>query len=341
MDRKLLRVSAYIKKSDGERRRRKQMIFKIVGTGLISISAITALVACGNNEEEAVVSEENPIQVVATIAQIGEPLEEIGGDLVEVETVMGPGVDPHVYEPSQSDIQLLQNADVIFYNGLHLEAQMSDVFNNIDVNAIAVGESISTGDLLEDEEEAGMDDPHIWFDVRLWQQALDTAVEQLKEMAPNQADLLEENKQAYFEELEELYTYSTETFSKIPSEQRILVTAHDAFQYFGQMNDIEVIGLQGLSTEAEVGISDIQSTIETIVDKEVSAVFIESSVNDSSIQAVIEGAAGSGLEVELGGTLYSDAMGDEGTEEGTYIGMYRYNVDTIYHALTDSEEDTQ
>ncbi|GAF16908.1 LOW QUALITY PROTEIN: manganese ABC transporter, periplasmic-binding protein SitA [Bacillus sp. JCM 19046] len=296
------------------------------------IGATGILAACNDNGGDSGEASDT-INVVATIAQIGEPLEQIGGDLVEVETIMGPGVDPHLYEATQQDIQLLQNADVIFYNGLNLEAQLSDVFENVDTNALAVGEAVDTGDRLEDEEEAGMMDPHIWFDVNLWTQALDSAVERLKEMAPEHAETFDENKEAYFAELDELHTYSVETLAQIPSEQRILVTAHDAFQYFGQMNDMEVVGLQGLSTEAEAGIADIQSTIDTIVEKNVPAVFVESSVNDSSIQAVIQGAQEAGLSVELGGTLFSDAMGEAGTDEGTYIGMYRHNVDTIHDAL--------
>ncbi|MCM3547953.1 zinc ABC transporter substrate-binding protein [Alkalihalobacillus clausii] len=305
--------------------------------GISSISAAVVLLAatgCSNGAGgEVEPSEDDPIQVVATIAQIGEPLERIGGDFVEVKTIMGPGVDPHLYEASQSDLQTIGNADVIFYNGLHLEAQMSDVFANVDVPALAIGEEVAESKLLDDEEDASATDPHIWFDVNMWQQAIDAAVEQLKEIAPSEADYFEQNKQDYFAELDELYTFSVEKLGEIPEEQRILVTAHDAFQYFGRMNNIEVVGLQGLSTEDEVGISDIQSTIDTIVEKQVPAVFVESSVNDSSIQAVIEGAGEAGVDIELGGTLYSDAMGEAGTEEGTYIGMYRHNVETIYDAL--------
>lgn len=307
-----------------------------VKLGLMMVGVTGILAACNENGGDGSETSDT-IQVVATIAQIGEPLAQIGSDLVEVETIMGPGVDPHVYEATQTDIQLLQNADVIFYNGLHLEAQLSDVFENVETNSLAVGETLESTDRLEDEEEAGMDDPHIWFDVQLWKQALDSAVERLKEMAPEHADTFDENKEAYFAELDELYTYSVETLSQIPNEQRILVTAHDAFQYFGQMNDMEVVGLQGLSTEAEAGIADIQSTIDTIVNKNVPAVFVESSVNDSSIQAVIQGAQEAGLSVDLGGTLFSDAMGEAGTDEGTYIGMYRHNVDTIYEALIQAE----
>ena len=176
-------------------------------------------------------------------------------------------------------------------------------------------------------------DPHIWFDIDLWKQALDRAVEELKEYSPDDADYFEENKQQYFSELEALKE-EAEKLKEIPEEQRYLVTAHDAFGYFGRMHDIEVVGLQGLSTEDEIGVSDINETIDLIEQYQVPAIFVESTINPNSIEAVLEGAKEKGLDVDIGGELYSDAMGEHGTEEGTYIGMYRYNVNTIYEALT-------
>ena len=184
----------------------------------------------------------------------------------------------------------------------------------------------------------GAIDPHIWFDLDLWKEALEQATEVLKEYSPENANEFEENKQKYFSQLEELKGDAEEKLASIPEEQRVLVTAHDAFGYFGRMFDIEVIGLQGLSTEDEVGISDIQSTVNLLLRKQVPAVFVESSINQNSIKAVIEGAAKAGLEVELGGELFSDAMGEAGTEEGTYLGMYRHNVETIYQALSSGDQ---
>lgn len=300
---------------------------------LLNLSAIALLSGCNEESANKNNGEDEAIKIVTTTAQIGEPLEVIGGDRVDVTSLMGPGVDPHLYTATQGDIKTLSDADMIFYNGLYLEMQMNKVFENINVPAIPIGEAVKTADLLEDEEDETANDPHIWFDVHLWKQALNAAVEELKTFSPDDAEMFEENKQAYFEELEELYTYATEKLAEIPEEKRVLVTAHDAFQYFGQMNNIEVIGLQGLSTEDEVGIMDIQGTIDLVVEKGVPAVFVESSVNRSSIEAVIEGASKAGLDIELGGELFSDAMGEAGTEEGTYIGMYRHNVDTIYDAL--------
>ena len=294
--------------------------------------------ACNNESENNVKTSNEPhsdrIQIVTTISQIGEPIEVIGGDRVDVESLMGPGVDPHLYKATQGDINTLQDADIILYNGLHLEGNMGEVFANMSANKtiVSLGESLDKEKFLMDEE--GAIDPHIWFDVDLWKEALDVAVEELKKISPEDADYFEENKQTYFSKLDELKKEAVEKISSIPEEQRVLVTAHDAFGYFGRMNDIEVIGLQGLSTEDEVGLSDIGSTVQLLIEKKVPAVFIESSINQSSIRAVIDGASKEGLEVTLGGELFSDAMGAKGTEEGTYLGMYHHNVNTIYQALT-------
>ena len=294
--------------------------------------------ACNNESENNVKTSTEPhsdrIQIVTTISQIGEPIEVIGGDRVDVESLMGPGVDPHLYKATQGDINTLQNADIILYNGLHLEGNMGEVFANMSGSKtiVGLGESLDKEKFLMDEE--GAIDPHIWFDVELWKEALDVAVEELKQFSPEDADYFEENKQTYFSKLDELKKEAIEKISSIPEEQRVLVTAHDAFGYFGRMNDIEVIGLQGLSTEDEVGLSDIGSTVQLLIEKQVPAVFIESSINQSSIRAVIDGASKEGLEVTLGGELFSDAMGAKGTEEGTYLGMYHHNVNTIYQALT-------
>ena len=282
---------------------------------LLMIGIPFLLGACSNESENNVKTSNDPhsdrIQIVTTISQIGEPIEVIGGDRVDVESLMGPGVDPHLYKATQGDINTLQNADIILYNGLHLEGNMGEVFAKMSENktTVGLGESLDKEKLLMDEE--GAIDPHIWFDVDLWKEALDVAVEELKKFSPDDADYFEENKQKYFSKLDELKKEAVEKISSIPEEQRVLVTAHDAFGYFGRMYDIEVIGLQGLSTEDEVGLSDIRSTVQLLIEKQVPAVFVESSINQSSIKAVIDGASKEGLEVTLGGELYSDAMGDK------------------------------
>lgn len=303
---------------------------------LAMLIGLLILAACGSSEEDTSNGEEK-INVVTTIAQIGEPLSVIGGEHVNVESLMGPSVDPHLYNPTQSDISKVDSADVIFYNGLNLEVNMVDVFDSIGTEkpVLAIGDTLSEEQLLEDEE--GAVDPHIWFDIDLWESALNAAVEELKEYAPEHADDFEANKQAYFEELDSLRENAAK-LAEIPEEQRVLVTAHDAFGYFGNQHDMEVVGLQGLSTEGEIGVSDINETIALIEEYEVPAIFVESSVNQDSINAVIEGASSNGVDVELGGELFSDAMGEEGTDEGTYIGMYQHNIDTIHEALTRGDD---
>jgi manganese/zinc/iron transport system substrate-binding protein len=292
----------------------------------------------GNSAANTEAGEDGKINVLTTIAQIAEPLSVIGGKRTNVQSLMGPGVDPHLYNATQSDILKLEGADVIFYNGLHLEANMLKAFEEMGKNkpVIAVGEAIAPEKLLQDE--TGAIDPHIWFDIDLWKEALHAATEQLKEIAPSDADYFEANKNAYFAELDALKQEAVEKMARIPEEKRVLVTAHDAFGYFGRMLDIEVVGLQGLSTEDEIGLSDIEDTIEILVKYQVPAVFVESSVNPNSINAVIEGAKKRGLNVKLGGELFSDAMGAAGTDEGTYLGMYRHNVNTIANALGGKEE---
>ncbi|KZN98071.1 manganese transporter [Aeribacillus pallidus] len=301
---------------------------------LFLISALLVLSACSSGQEASKRSKDGKINVVTTIAQIGEPLSVIGGDRLNVKSLMGPSVDPHLYKATQSDMETLEEADIIFYNGLHLEANMVEIFEKISESkpVLAVGETIPEESLLKDEK--GVVDPHIWFDLDLWQQALDAAVEQLKEFSPEDADYFEENKKKYFARLADLKK-EAEKLADIPESQRVLVTAHDAFGYFGRMHGIKVVGLQGLSTDSEIGITDIQDTIDIIKKYKVPAVFIESSINEKSIMAVIEGAKSEGINVTLGGELYSDAMGEEGTEEGTYIGMYRHNINTIYEALSE------
>jgi manganese/zinc/iron transport system substrate-binding protein len=303
----------------------------------LAVVLTLVLSACGSTAPatETPSAEKDTIHVVTTIAQIAEPIGAIGGDRVTVDSLMGPGVDPHVYKATQGDIEKLSNADIVFYNGLHLEGNMIEIFEQIgkDKPVSAIAESIPEDKLLSDE--TGQFDPHVWFDIDLWKEALSAATEELKKLSPDDAEYFETKKTDYFSKLDALKQEAAEKLSAIPAEKRVLVTAHDAFGYFGRMYEIKVVGLQGLSTEDEVGISDIQSTIDLLLEHQIPAIFVESSVNQDSIKAVIEGAASAGLDVKLGGELFSDAMGDAGTEEGTYLGMYRHNIETIYQALKD------
>ncbi|TDL34786.1 manganese transporter [Jeotgalibacillus sp. S-D1] len=281
-----------------------------------------------------------PLQVVATTSQIGDSVQQIGGENIEVTSLMGPGVDPHTYQATQNDIQTLQNADIVFYNGLHLEGKMDEIFEQISATkpVLALGEAIPEEKLLKDPDNPGVVDPHIWFDINLWKESLDKAANELVKLMPEDEEEILSQKETYFTELDTLLEESNDQMESIDQQQRVLVTAHDAFGYFGRLFDTEVIGLQGLSTEDELGIRDIQDTIDLLVERNIPSVFIESSISDRSIQAVIQGSEESGQKVELGGELYSDAMGKEGTVEGTYIGMYKHNVKTIVDALKKEAE---
>lgn len=319
--------------------KRRTQVTKTAWQGL-ALAAVVCLAmvftACSANGSTAQGADSSggPLKIVTTIAQIAEPIAVIGGEHVQVESLMGPGVDPHLYTATQGDIRKLNNAEMILYSGLHLEANLVKVFEEIGKNrpVLALGDAIPQEQLLKDE--TGAVDPHIWFDIDLWKIALNAATEELKQARPEHAEDFEANREAYFAKMDELKRESAEKLSRIPETKRMLVTAHDAFGYFGRMLDLKVVGLQGLSTEAEIGLSDIEETVELLLEHQVPAVFVESSINPASINAVIEGAKKRGLQVERGGELFSDAMGEQGTAEGTYLGMYRHNVETIYAALS-------
>ncbi|MEK4247750.1 zinc ABC transporter substrate-binding protein [Psychrobacillus sp. FSL K6-2684] len=291
------------------------------------------LVGCGNNNAGGS-GEEKPL-VVTTTGQIADAVKIIAGDSVEVKSLMGPGVDPHLYKATQGDLQVLEDADIIFYNGLALEGKMSDIFEKMqkDKSVVAIGEVVPKDRILNDEAHPELFDPHIWFDIEVWKLATHEITKSLTEEFSTDGDQFAENERKFFEELDELNGWTKERISEIPEEQRVLVTAHDAFNYFGESNGMEVRGLQGLSTDAEYGLKDIQNIVNFLVEQNIKAVFIESSVSDKAMNAVIEGAKEKGHTIQIGGELYSDAMGAEGTEEGTYIGMYKHNVNTIVDSL--------
>lgn len=302
--------------------------------GILFVLSLMILAACSSpssNDSQ----NSGKLVVTTTIGQIADAVINIGGDQVEVQSLMGPGTDPHLYKATQGDIAKLQKADVIFYNGLHLEGKMLDVLEkmNKEKPAYAIGESLTDDVLLEKADDKSVIDPHIWFDIDLWLEALKEVEKGLIEADPENKAYYEQNAKEYFTKLKDLKTFAEEEMGKISSEQRVLVTAHDAFRYFGEAYDMEVRGLQGLSTDSEYGLGDVQNLVDLLVTRNIKAVFIESSISERSINAVIEGAKSKGHDVKIGGELYSDAMGEEGSEEGTYIGMYKHNVNTIVNSL--------
>lgn len=294
---------------------------------------LTAFVAAGCSANEGAEGQDGKLRITATIGMISDVAGEVGGDRVAVTGLMGPGVDPHLYKASQGDISKLEDAQVIFYGGLHLEGKMTEIFEKMSKKKTVVA---VTADIPEDRLRKvgeGAHDPHVWFDVGLWMSATEKIRDTLASEDPAHAEEYRARAETYLAKLRELDDYAREQIASIPKESRVMVTAHDAFGYFGDAYGIEVVGLQGISTAAEYGSKDVTELRDMLVERKVKAVFVESSVPKKSIEAVIEGAKKKGHEVVIGGELFSDAMGKAGTPEGTYVGMVRHNVDTIVNAL--------
>ncbi len=267
---------------------------------------------------------------------VADIVSQVAGARAEVTSLMGEGVDPHLYVPTRSDVVRLQEADVVFYSGLLLEGPMQDTFETLSGNGqpvYAVTANIAKSDLRSPPEFEGHPDPHVWNDVSLWSQAVKLVAAKLIEYDPANADEYRTNAEAYQKELETLDAYTREVIGTIPESQRYLVTAHDAFEYFSRAYGIPVESVQGITTESEPGVDDINRLVDMLVTKKVPALFVESSVNEANMQAVIDGAKSRGWDVENGGTLFSDAMGAAGTYEGTYIGMIDHNATMIARAL--------
>jgi manganese/zinc/iron transport system substrate-binding protein len=275
------------------------------------------------------------LKVVATTGMIGDALKQISGDSVEVNTLMGPGVDPHLYKATQGDLTLMSDADMIFYNGLHLEGKMGEILEKLKrtKQVYAVADGLKTSGIRQSDTYENAPDPHIWFDVELWSQAVRYAGEVLAEADTLNTAYYEQNMKTYLSALDSLDQWVASELKKIPEGQRIMITAHDAFGYFGEAYGIDVRGLQGISTLSDIGLQDVIRLVNFIIEKKIKAVFVETSVSDKALRAVIEGCREKGHEVKIGGSLFSDAMGESGTPEGNYVGMVRHNVTTIVEAL--------
>ena len=278
------------------------------------------------------VSIAKPLNVVATTSMIGDLAANIGGDKVTVITLMGVGVDPHLYKPTQGDLRRLQKADVIFYNGLHLEGKMQEILEKLARKkpVCAVTSKIDKSTLLYAD---GAYDPHVWFDVLMWKQAGEALLAKLIEIDGANKTTYQKNAEAYFAKLQELDRWVKAEIATIPEEQRVLITAHDAFGYLGRAYGIEVHGLQGISTTSEFGLNDIKQLKDMILQRNIKAVFVESSVPKKFIESLVAGVKAEGQDLKIGGELYSDALGLPGTPEGTYIGMIKHNINTIVKAL--------
>lgn len=276
-----------------------------------------------------------PVEVVATTGMIGDIAKNLGGERVKVLTLMGAGVDPHLYKPTPADVRALQSADMVFYNGLHLEGKMSDVLERVGEKkvVVAVAGDIPEAQLLLADAASKTHDPHVWFDVSKWMLATQKARDSLEKFDPKGASTYRANAEKYLADLRQLDAQTRRAIATIPPQRRVLVTAHDAFRYFGKAYKIEVEGLQGISTASEVSVRDVSRIVDLLVKRRIKAVFVESSVPKRTIEAVVQGCRARGHDVKIGGQLYSDAMGPNGTPEGTYVGMVSANVQTIVGAL--------
>ena len=276
---------------------------------------------------------EYPIKVECTTGMVADVVRNVGAEHVAVGQLMGAGVDPHLYKASPGDGARLNAADVIFYSGFHLEGKMTDLFVRMARRkpTFAITESIDETSVLDTAD--GAHDPHLWFDVRLWSQTALIVRDALSQFDPSHATDYATNADAYRKDLEALDGYARERIGSVAQERRVLITAHDAFEYFGRAYGMQVRGIQGISTESEAGVRAINELVGFLVERKIKAVFVESSVSDRNMKALVEGARARGHEVVIGGELFSDAMGEPGTPEGTYTGMVRHNVDTIVEAL--------
>ena len=278
---------------------------------------------------------EGKLNIVTTTGMIYDAVLNIAGDSVEVSALMGPGVDPHLYKATQGDLKKLQQANLILYNGLHLEGKMGEIFEKLGkIKPVkAISSEISPSRLRSSDIYPGTFDPHIWFDVSLWKEAVQQVHKVLVEIDSTNESYYNQNAEKYFSTLDSLHEAVANSILAIPENQRMLITAHDAFGYFGDAYQIQVKGLQGISTLSEPGLKDVADLVNLIVDNNIKAVFIETSVSKKAINAVVEGCKEKGHSVAIGGSLYSDAMGPFGQFEGTYVGMVHTNVQTIVNAL--------
>ncbi len=315
----------------------KRENWQLLSRFFIALMLLPILVACGSSESGTTNDDSaGKLNVVATTGQITDALLNIGGDAIKLTGLFGPGVDPHLYVPTEGDVSTLAEANVIFYTGLHLEAQMVRVMDEMSKRGITV---VSIGDLLPPErlltwEQNTPHDPHIWNDPQLWSLGLEMIRDTLIKEDPDNADLYRKNTETYLAEIDETHKYVQEQIERIPDDKRVMITAHDAFAYFARTYGLEVRGLQGISTESEASTADVQVLASFIVERQIPAIFVETSVPPRTIEAVQAAVEAQGFQVKIGGSLFSDALGSPGTPEGTYPGMLRHNAKTLADALS-------
>ncbi len=299
----------------------------------ILVISLSLLASCAAEQSQ---SEIDKLNVVVTTGMISDAVRQVGSEHVSVKALMGPGIDPHTYKATQQDVKALMDADIVFYHGLNLEGKMIEAIEKMgsEKPVVAVTAGLDRSNLLKDPEAAEYYDPHVWFDVSLWSLVIDEIAVQLAAADENNRASYEENARIYKEELAKLDDQIKKSMAAIPKDQRVLITAHDAFAYFGRAYEVEVVALQGISTDAEYSVRDVQSLVELIDERNVSTIFTETSVSDRALKAVLEGAKKRGIDVRFGDPLYSDSLGAADSPAATYTGMLKSNVQAITDGLT-------
>ncbi|GAB5522034.1 MAG: zinc ABC transporter substrate-binding protein [Rhodothermales bacterium] len=303
------------------------------------LTTCLALLVAGCGSPPA--ADDDSIRVVATTTMLADLARTIGGDAIAVDGLMGAGVDPHMYKASEGDVLKMAEADLILYNGLHLEGRMGEVLEQMSgrgTPTVALADAaVPEASRLASPTYTGSYDPHVWFDVQLWKRVAQQMSQVLVEVAPDSAAQIEARAVAYIDQLDDLDAYVRAQVARIPEAQRVLITSHDAFGYFGAAYGFDVRGLQGLSTATEAGTADVQNLATFVAEQQIPAMFVESSVSSRGIEAVQAAVRAKGFDVQVGGSLYSDALGSPGTLEGTYLGTIRHNIDTLVAALAPAD----
>lgn len=304
---------------------------------LLALAALPIVTGCGRISQGQELPDlgDRIIRVTATTGQVADLARQVGGERVDVAGLMGPGVDPHLFKASERNVEELIDSDAIFFNGLHLEGKLGELLERLSERrpVFSVGDAIPKDLLTSPAEFEGNPDPHVWFDPTMWTYACQGLGDALTSIDPSHRQGYANAVAAYSRQLDELDRYATEQFSAIPDQQRVLVTAHDAFGYLGRRYGLEVVGLQGISTSTEAGIRDVQRIADLLVERRVPSIFVETSVPRRTIEAVQVATADRDWHVTIGGELFSDALGDADSPEGTYLGMFRHNVNTIVAGL--------
>ncbi len=300
---------------------------------IIILLASLLLFSCQEGKQQT--ESDGEIKIVCTTGMLGDLVQNLIGTQAEVISLMGPGVDPHLYKASQGDLKKLSEADIIIYNGLHLEGKMGEIFKKLSnrKTILVAADAIDQELLINSSDFQGAYDPHIWFDLQLWKKVATHLAQELSEEKAFKADSIQYRLERYAFKLDSLDEWVKEQILQIDSSKRVLITAHDAFGYFGKAYQIEVKGLQGISTVSEYGLKDVSDLVNFISERGIRSVFVESSVSDRALKAVVEGCKSKGHAVQIGGTLYSDAMGEAGSTEGNYLGMVQHNVNTVVEGL--------